>query len=65
MSYMNEQDKITAREPNKMKMSNIPHREFKAMDVKIFIVLEKRVEDPQQRDRKCKKEPIRDEEFNN
>ena len=67
MSQMKEQDKITARELNKTEISSMPDRKFKAMVVKILTRLEKRVEDLSEtinRDRKHKKEPIRDEEIN-
>ena len=41
---MKEQDKITARQLNETEISNTPDREFKVMVIKIFIGLEKRVE---------------------
>ena len=44
MSQMKEQDKITARELNKMEIRNMPDREFKEMVIKIFTGIEKRVE---------------------
>jgi len=50
-----------------MEISNKPDREFKVMVIKILTGLEKRLEDLNDtldRDRKHKKEPIRDE-FNN
>lgn len=48
-----------------MAMSNMPDTEFKVMVIKTLTGLEKRVEYLQQRNRKYKKEPTRDEEFNN
>ena len=45
MSQMNKQDKITARKVNKMKISNMPDREFKVMFIKMVTGLEKRVEE--------------------
>ena len=45
MSQMKKQDKITARKLNKMEISSMPDREFKAMVTKILTRLGKRVED--------------------
>ena len=45
MSQMKEQDKIMARELNKMDgRSNMPYRVFKVMAIKILTGIEKRVE---------------------
>ena len=45
MCQMKEQDKNTARKLNKMEISNIPNREFRAIVIiKVLIGLEKRVE---------------------
>ena len=49
-----------------MEISNIPN--IKVIVIKILSELEKRMDpqqDPQQRERKHKKEPMRDEELNN
>ena len=43
MSQMKEQDNFTARDLSKMKISNMPDREFKVMVIKILTGLEKRV----------------------
>ena len=45
MAQIENENKIIARELNKMEISNMPDREFKAMIIKIFTGLEKRVED--------------------
>ena len=42
---MKEQDQITARDLSEMGVSNMPHREFKIMTIKILTGLEKRLED--------------------
>ena len=42
---MKEQDKITARDLNKANVNNMSSREFSVVVIKIFIGLEKRVED--------------------
>ena len=42
---MKEQDKVMARDLNKTNISNMPDREFKAMNTRILTGLEKRVED--------------------
>lgn len=43
---MKEQDKIAAKEINKIEISNMPDIEFKGMIIKILTRLQKRVEDP-------------------
>ena len=45
MSQMKEQDKITARNLNKMKISNMPDNELKVMIIKILTGFEKRMGD--------------------
>lgn len=53
---------------NAKKISNLTDKEFKVMDIKIFIGVEKRVYGPSEnfnRDRKYKKELMRVEEYNN
>ena len=45
MSQMREQDKIIAKDLNKMEISNMPDREFQVMVIKILTGLEKTVED--------------------
>ena len=42
---MKEQDKAMDRDLNKTDISNMPDREFKAVIIRIFSGLEKRVED--------------------
>ena len=44
MSQMKEEDKITAREINKMEVKKMPHRELKVIIINIFTGLEKTVE---------------------
>lgn len=46
MDQMKEQDKIAAKEINKIEISNMPDIEFKGMIIKILTRLQKRVEDP-------------------
>lgn len=41
MFQMKEQDRITAREPNEMELSNMPDKELKVMAIKILKGLEK------------------------
>ena len=51
-----------------MEISNLLDKEFKVMDIKIFIGVEKRVYGPSEnfnRDRKYQKEQIRVEEYSN
>jgi len=45
MSQLKEEDKIIARELNKMEMMNTPDREFKVMVIKRHNGLEQRVDD--------------------
>ena len=44
MSQMKEQDNFTARDLSKMKISNMPDREFKVMVIKILTGFENGVE---------------------
>ena len=60
---MKEQDKITARDPSKMDISNTPGREFKVMIIKILTGLKSG--GPKTINSEIKKEPIRDEECDN
>ena len=66
---MKELYKIIARDLNETEVSNMSNRTFKILIIKILTELEKKSRgsqwDPQQRDRRHTKEPIRDEEFNN
>ena len=45
ISHIKEKDKITARDLNKANVNNMSSREFSVVVIKIFIGLEKRVED--------------------
>jgi len=64
---MKEQDKVTVQELNETEISNMPHKEFKVIVIKIVPGLRKEWvnSELQHRDRKYKKESIRAEEFNN
>ena len=69
MSQINKRIKITERELNKTKVSNMSDRQFKVMITKIFSGLEKRVEDLSETLNKevenIRKGPTGDEELHN
>ena len=57
---MKEQDQTTARDQNKVDVSNMPDREFKVMIIKIVSRLEKKVENISETlSTQIKKEPIK------
>lgn len=67
MPQKKEQGKTPEKKPNEMEISNVLDKEFKEMVIRILNKLKNTVEELREhfnRDRKCKKEPIRDEEYN-